>query len=114
MVMYMKFKNRPTLIGATRAAVTGLVAITPAAGCVNGWGALIIGVAAGTIPWIATNKLAPKLKLDDALDVFPAHGVAGLTGGLVTGILADPAVTAFVVPGVRAALYGHLSEIRVR
>ena len=114
MLMDMKFKNRPTLIGATTAAVTGLVAITPAAGYVNGWGALIIGVAAGTIPWIATNKLAPKLKLDDALGVFPAHGVAGLTGGLLTGILADPAVTVFVAPGLRGALYGNLSELGVQ
>src|SRR2546422_338043 len=96
------------------AAVTGLVAITPAAGYVNGWGALIIGIAAGTIPWIATNKLAPRLKLDDALGVFPAHGVAGLTGGLLTGILADPAVTVFVAPGLRGALYGNLSELGVQ
>ena len=114
MLMDMKFKHKPTLIGATTAAVTGLVAITPAAGYVNGWGALIIGIAAGTIPWIATNKLAPKLKLDDALGVFPAHGVAGLTGGLLTGILADPAVTVFVAPGLKGALYGNLSELGVQ
>ncbi len=114
MVMDMKFKHKPTLIGATTAAVTGLVAITPAAGYVNGWGALIIGIAAGTIPWIATNNLAPKLKLDDALGVFPAHGVAGLTGGLLTGILADPAVTQFVAPGLTGALYGNLNELGVQ
>src|SRR2546427_8185370 len=114
MLMDMKFKHKPTLIGATTAAVTGLVAITPAAGYVNGWGALIIGIAAGTIPWIATNKLAPKLKLDDALGVFPAHGVAGLTVGLLTGILADPAITVFVAPGLRGALYGNLSELGVQ
>src|SRR3989449_1926368 len=113
-LMDMKFKHKPTLIGATTAAVTGLVAITPAAGYVNGWGAFIIGIAAGTIPWIATNKLAPRLKLDDALGVFPAHGVAGLTGGLLTGILADPAVTVFVAPGLRGALYGNLSELGVQ
>ncbi len=114
MLMDMKFKHKPTLIGATTAAVTGLVAITPAAGYVNGWGALIIGIAAGTIPWIATNNLAPKLKLDDALGVFPAHGVAGLTGGLLTGILADPAVTQFVAPGLTGALYGNLNQFGVQ
>ena len=112
--MDMKFKHKPTLIGATTAAVTGLVAITPAAGYVNGWGALIIGIAAGTIPWIATNNLAPKLKLDDALGVFPAHGVAGLTGGLLTGILADPAVTQFVAPNLTGALYGNLNQLGVQ
>ncbi len=110
----MKFKHKPTLVGATTAAVTGLVAITPAAGYVNGWGALVIGIAAGTIPWLAMEKLAPRLKLDDALGVFPAHGVAGLTGGLLTGILADPAVTQFVAPGLTGAFYGNLYELGVQ
>ncbi len=113
-LMDMKFKHKPTLVGATTAAVTGLVAITPAAGYVNGWGALIIGIAAGTIPWVALNNLAPRLKLDDALGVFPAHGVAGLTGGLLTGILADPAVTQFVAPGLTGALYGNVYEVGVQ
>jgi Amt family ammonium transporter len=107
-LMDMRFKHKPTLIGATTAAVTGLVAITPAAGYVNGWGALIIGIAAGTIPWVAINNLAPRLKLDDSLGVFPAHGVAGLTGGLLTGVLADPAVTQFVsATPFAGALYGN-------
>src|SRR6266849_8182841 len=114
MILDMRFKHKPTLVGATTAAVTGLVAITPAAGYVNGWGALIIGIAAGTIPWIATNNLAPKLKLDDALGVFPAHGVAGLTGGLLTGVLADPAVTQYVAPTLTGALYGNLNQFGVQ
>lgn len=113
-LMDMKFLHKPTLVGATAAAVTGLVAITPAAGYVNGWGALIIGIAAGTIPWLALNRLMPRLKLDDALGVFSAHGVAGLTGGLLTGILADPAVTQFVAPGLAGALYGNLYEVGVQ
>src|SRR6266849_8188737 len=113
-LMDMRFKHKPTLIGATTAAVTGLVAITPAAGYVNGWGALIIGIAAGTIPWVAINNLAPRLKLDDALGVFPAHGVAGLTGGLLTGVLADPAVTQYVAPTLTGALYGNLNQFGVQ
>ena len=52
------------------------------------------------------NKLMPKLKLDDALGVFSGHGVAGLTGGLLTGILANPAVTQYVAPGLTGALFG--------
>jgi len=113
-LMDMRFKHKPTLIGATTAAVTGLVAITPAAGYVNGWGALVIGIAAGIIPWVALDKLTPKLKLDDALGVFGAHGVAGLTGGLLTGILADPAVTQFVAPGLAGAFYGNIYELGVQ
>jgi len=107
MILDMRFKHKPTLVGATTAAVTGLVAITPAAGYVNGWGALAIGIAAGILPWVALNKLMPRFKLDDALGVFGAHGVAGLTGGLMTGILADPAVTQFIAPGLTGALYGN-------
>src|SRR5437879_7665996 len=88
--------------------------MTPAAGYVNGGGAFIIGIAAGTIPWIATNKLMPKLKLDDALGVFPAHGVAGLTGGILTGILADPAVTLFVTPGLTGAAFGNFNQLGIQ
>ena len=69
-LMDMNFIKKPTLVGATTACVTGLVAITPAAGYVNGYGALIIGIVAGTIPWITLNKLSPKMKVDDALGVF--------------------------------------------
>lgn len=114
MLMDMKFIRKPTLVGATTAAITGLVAITPAAGYVNGWGALVIGIAAGTIPWISLNKLSSKLKVDDALGVFPAHGIAGLTGGLLTGVLADPAVTQFVAPGLTGALYGNLYQLGIQ
>lgn len=115
MILDMKFRHKPTLVGATTAAVTGLVAITPAAGYVNGWGALVIGIAAGTIPWVALNNLMPRFKLDDALGVFGAHGVAGLTGGLLTGVLADPAVTQFVASTPFAGvLYGNPYELGVQ
>jgi Amt family ammonium transporter len=114
MLMDMKFIHRPTLVGATTAAITGLVAITSAAGYVNGWGAMIIGIAAGTIPWLSVNKLAPRLKVDDALAVFPAHGIGGLMGGLLTGILADPAVTQFVAPGLTGALYGNIYQLGIQ
>ncbi len=114
MLMDMKFTHKPTLVGATTAAVTGLVAITPAAGYVNGWGALIIGIAAGTIPWVSLYKLSPKLRVDDTLGVFPAHGIAGLTGGLLTGVLADPAVTQFVAPGLTGAIYGNLYQLGIQ
>ena len=113
-LMDMSFIKKPTLVGATTACVTGLVAITPAAGYVNGYGALLIGIAAGTIPWISLNKLSPKLKVDDALGVFPAHGIAGLTGGLLTGILADPTVTQYVDPGLKGWLYGNFNQFLIQ
>jgi Amt family ammonium transporter len=113
-LMDMKFIKKPTLVGATTACVTGLVAITPAAGYVSGYGALVIGIAAGTIPWITLNKLSPKLKVDDALGVFPAHGVAGLVGGLLTGILADPTVTQYIDPGLKGWLYGNANQFLIQ
>jgi ammonium transporter, Amt family len=101
-------------VGAMTGAITGLVAITPAAGYVSGYGAIVLGIAGGTIPWIATYKLMPKLKFDDALGVFPAHGVAGLTGGILTGVLADPAVTQFVYPGLTGAAFGNISLLGIQ
>ena len=106
-LMDFQFLKRPTLIGATTACLTGLVAITPAAGYVSGYGALVIGVAGGIVPWIALNRLSPKLMVDDAMSVFPVHGVAGLVGVLLTGILADPYVTQYVDPGLKGLIYGN-------
>jgi len=114
MLMDMKFLGKPTLVGACSGAVTGLVAITPAAGYVSGYGAIVLGIAGGSIPWLATYKLMPKLRLDDALGVFPAHGVAGLTGGILTGIVADPAVTQFVYPGLTGAAFGSFSLLGIQ
>src|SRR6266705_4840557 len=115
MILDIRLNHKPSLIGATTAAVTGLVAITPAAGYVSGWGAFLIGIAAGILPWIALNKIMPRFKLDDALGVFGAHGVAGLTGGLLTGILADPAVTQYVAATPFAgALYGNPYELGIQ
>lgn len=72
--------GKPTLTGAMTGAITGLVVITPAAGYVSGWGAIVIGIFSGIIPWLAMYKLMPRLRVDDPLGVFPGHGVAGLTG----------------------------------
>ncbi|MDA4133527.1 MAG: ammonium transporter, partial [Thaumarchaeota archaeon] len=69
-------------------------------------------VAAGTIPYLSLTYLSPRLKIrgktiDDAMGVFPAHGIAGITGGLLTGILADPVVTQYVDPSLVGAAYGN-------
>jgi Amt family ammonium transporter len=100
--------GKPSVLGAVNGMIAGLVAITPAAGYVNGWGAIAIGVAAGIIPWLSMNKLQKTqlfMKVDDTLSVFSTHGVAGLTGGLLVGILADPDMLMYIgtdkeAPGV--------------
>src|SRR5271157_3679074 len=100
--------GKPSVLGAVNGMIAGLVAITPAAGFVDGWGAIIIGIAAGIIPWLAMNKLQKTrfmMKVDDTLSVFSTHGVAGLTGGLLVGILANPDMLEYIgtdkdAPGV--------------
>jgi Amt family ammonium transporter len=93
------YKDKPTMIGTVNGMITGLVAITPAAGFVNGYGAIIIGIAASTIVWMSIRYLSrvwPFRKVDDTLGVIYTHGIAGLAGGLMVGLLADPAVTEYI------------------
>ena len=85
--------RKPSLIGGVNGIITGLVAITPAAGFVNGWGAIAIGVIACCIVYFAMNYLSsmrPFRNVDDTLGVIYTHGFAGLAGGLLTGVFADP------------------------
>jgi Amt family ammonium transporter len=85
--------RKPSLIGGVNGMITGLVAITPAAGYVNGWGAIALGVLASTVVYFALNylsRLRPFRNVDDTLGVVYTHGFAGLSGGLLTGIFADP------------------------
>ena len=89
-----KRHGKPTTIGAATGAVAGLVAITPAAGFVEPWAAILIGFAAGAICWKAVD-LKARLKYDDSLDVVGVHLVGGIVGALLTGVLASAAVNAF-------------------
>jgi len=84
--------RKPSLIGSVNGMIVGLVAITPGAGFVNGWGAIIIGVLAAAIVYLALNylsRLRPFRNVDDTLGVVYTHGFAGVAGGLLTGIFAN-------------------------
>ena len=84
--------RKPSLIGSVNGMIVGLVAITPGAGFVNGWGAIIIGVIAATIVYLALNYLSrvrPFRNVDDTLGVVYTHGFAGVVGGLLVGIFAN-------------------------
>jgi Amt family ammonium transporter len=86
------YREKPSLIGSVNGMITGLVAITPAAGFVNGYGAIIIGVVASTLVWMSIRYLsrAPVFRhVDDTLGVIYTHGIAGLAGGLLVGLLAN-------------------------
>jgi Amt family ammonium transporter len=84
--------KRPAIIGAVQGMITGLVAITPAAGVVATWGAIVIGLLSGSIPWLTMNIVGKKVKLfhlvDDVLGVFHTHLVAGFVGGMSVGLFA--------------------------
>src|SRR4051795_10787706 len=101
--------QKPSLIGSVNGMITGLVAITPAAGFVNGWGAILIGVIAATIVYFALNylsRMAPFRNVDDTLGVVYTHGFAGLAGGLLTGIFANSAMGG--APGLISGGGAHL------
>jgi len=84
------FKGKPSMLGAASGAVSGLVAITPAAGNVGILGALVIGTLAGLVCLWGVNGLKHMLKVDDTLDVFGVHAVGGILGALLTGIFVSP------------------------
>jgi Amt family ammonium transporter len=96
--------SKPSLIGSVNGMITGLVAITPAAGYVDGWGAMAIGVIGATIVYFALNYLSrvrPFRNVDDTLGVVYTHGFAGLAGGLMVGIFANPKMV--IYPGCGTA-----------
>ncbi|KAL7198717.1 hypothetical protein ACSBR2_021089 [Camellia fascicularis] len=88
------FFEKPSVIGATQGMITGLVCITPAAGVVQGWAAIIMGILSGSIPWYTMMVLHKKIwllkQVDDTMAVFHTHAVAGSLGGLLAGLLAEP------------------------
>ncbi len=83
-------KGKPSLLGIASGAVAGLVAVTPAAGLSGPMGAIMLGLVAGAVCYIACTTVKNALGYDDALDVFGIHGVGGIVGAIGTGIVAAP------------------------
>jgi Amt family ammonium transporter len=82
-------KGKPSVLGIASGAVAGLVAITPASGYVGPSAAVVIGVAAGAICFVAATSLKHALGYDDSLDAFGVHGIGGIVGALLTGVFAS-------------------------
>jgi Amt family ammonium transporter len=80
--------GKPSVLGIVTGMVAGLGTITPASGFVGPLGALVIGVTAGLVCFVATNYMKRTMRVDDSLDVFPVHGVGGIIGTLLTGVFA--------------------------
>ncbi|XP_030534114.2 ammonium transporter 2 member 5-like [Rhodamnia argentea] len=94
LVLDLVFFGKPSVIGAVQGMITGLVCITPAAGLVQGWAAIIMGACSGSIPWFTMMVVHKKFellqKVDDTMAVFHTHAVAGSLGGILTGLFAEP------------------------
>lgn len=87
------FTNKvPTLVGASTGLVVGLVAITPGAGFVPVWAALIIGLLVSPICYFTVSVVKKKFGYDDALDAFGCHGIGGIWGGIATGLFAQRSI----------------------
>lgn len=84
--------EKPTLVGCVTGLVVGLVAITPGAGFVPVWAALIIGFVGSPICYFMISKVKQKFGYDDALDAFGCHGIGGVWGGLATGLFAQTSI----------------------
>ena len=125
-VMDMAFSSekKPTFLGGVNGMICGLVGITPAAGYVNGFGAIVIGLVCSAIVWVAWAFLPkyvwPFNKVDDALGVVYTHGIAGLFGGLLVGLLADPNMIEYLGLGKNPSIsgtglfYGHAKQLAIQ
>ncbi|CAN0858203.1 Ammonium transporter 3 member 1 [Linum grandiflorum] len=111
------FFHKPSVIGAVQGMITGLVCITPGAGVVQGWAAIVMGIVSGSVPWftmmIVHKRWSFLEKIDDTLGVFHTHAVAGLLGGILTGLLAEPTLCSLFLPvtNSRGAFYGGGMQI---
>jgi Amt family ammonium transporter len=124
MDMLFSHEKKPTFLGALNGLICGLVGITPAAGYVNGLGAIVIGFVCSAVVWAAWIYLPkyvwPFNKVDDALGVVYTHGIAGLFGGLLVGLLADPKMIEYLGLGKNPDIsgtglfYGHPHQLLVQ
>jgi ammonium transporter, Amt family len=125
-IMDMSFgkERKPTFLGGVNGMICGLVGITPAAGYVSGVGAIIIGVVTSAVVWALfgylPRKIWPFTKVDDALGVVYTHGFAGLCGGLLVGLLADPGMIVYLGIGkasnvtTAGLFYGHPRQLLIQ
>ena len=96
--------GKPSVLGIVTGMVAGLGTITPASGFVGPGGALIIGLVAGTVCFLATQYIKQVMKIDDSLDVFPVHGVGGILGTFFAGIFASAGLGVFSGQGYNAGM----------
>jgi Amt family ammonium transporter len=101
-------RGKPSVLGIASGAVAGLVAITPASGFVGPTPAVIIGIVAGVVCFIAATSLKHVLGYDDSLDAFGVHGIGGIIGALLTGVFASKEIS-----GLDASVLTQLKGVAV-
>jgi Amt family ammonium transporter len=102
--------KKPTILGMASGVVSGLVAITPAAGFVNMPASLIIGLVAGVLGFYSVAVLKQKIGYDDSLDAFGVHGMCGIWGAVATGLFANPSIT----EGAAGLFYGNPKQLLIQ
>jgi len=103
-----KHEKKPTLVGALTGSVAGLATITPAAGYVRPWAAVLIGILAAVVCYICV-QIRIKMEWDDALDVWGVHGVGGILGSILVGVFAESSVN-----GVNGLIFGDLHQFGIQ
>lgn len=112
-IEWKKF-GKASVLGAVTGMVAGLGTITPASGFVGAGGALIIGILAGFVCFYSTVFIKQKLKIDDALDVFPVHGVGGILGTLLAGIFSSTSLGVFSGFGYAEGISTMVEQVTVQ
>ncbi|KAF9505107.1 hypothetical protein BS47DRAFT_575469 [Hydnum rufescens UP504] len=109
------YYKKSSVLGGVNGMITGLVAITPAAGVVVGWGAMVIGIVSGSLPWITMNIAGKKLSLfhhvDNTLGVFHIHLVAGVCGDFLVGASTSERDAAFNISNPGGGIDGNDKQI---
>ncbi|MBU1391931.1 MAG: ammonium transporter [Gammaproteobacteria bacterium] len=112
-IEWIKF-GKPSALGIVTGMVAGLGTITPASGYVGPAGALVIGLLGGIVCFYSTVYIKQKLKIDDSLDVFPVHGVGGILGTLLAGVLSSTQLGVFSGYGFAAVNETMIDQLGVQ
>ena len=104
-------RGKPSMLGAASGAVAGLVTITPAAGFAGPMGSLVMGLIAGPVCLWGVTGLKRLLKVDDAFDSFGVHGLGGIVGAILTGVVVSPALGG---TGLASGEYSMLMQVWIQ
>ena len=113
LIEWIRF-GKPSALGVVTGMVAGLGTITPASGFVGPGGALIIGLLAGIVCFSATQYIKRVLKIDDSLDVFPVHGVGGILGTLLAGVLSSTNLGVFSGYGFAEGINSITGQLKIQ